>query len=154
MDRQRMSLRIGNMYYSFQSSEDPEYMREIARKADELFQLFKANYPGMNDLSVAVLALVNAVDACEKIKAGGNAVEIEQAQLQEKLDESKAECLRIRENLWEMKKELLYYRNLCEIYEERLAEFSARGQSIPAKPTRKEKIRPLDAMQRSLLDEE
>lgn len=149
-DKKRLSLRIGNMNYSFQANEDPDYMREVAAKADEMFQTFKASYPGMSDLSVAILSLVNAIDIYEKLKAGGELAEAERDKLNRALDESHAECLRMREQSWELKKDLIYYRNLCEIYEERLAEISGRTTPPVGKKTAgRESKRPLDRMQRS-----
>lgn len=152
-DRKRLSLRIGNMNYSFQANEDPDYMRDVAAKADEIFQTFKSSYPGMSDLSVAILSLVNAIDLYEKLKAGGELAAEEREKLHRALDESHAECLRMREQSWELKKDLMYYRNLCEIYEERLSEISGRGNP-PAgkKPPVRESRRPLDKMQRSLTE--
>ena len=56
----------------------------------------------------------------------------------------------MREQCWEIKKDLLYYRNLCEIYEERLSQMSPVGSSRKGgKVKGREEAKPLDRIQRS-----
>lgn len=150
---ERISVKIGSMSYQITARENEEYMREIARKADDLIRNIKMSNQGMGDSAAAVLALLNVLDACEKLKESGTEVFDEQDRLLRQLEESKADLLRMREQCWEMKKDLLYYRNLCEIYEERLADMPGNARAgVKKSPHQKEQKKPLDSMQTSFAD--
>lgn len=147
---ERISVRIGSMTYRILANENAEYMRAIAKMADELICTLKSQYTGMGDQAASVLALVNLLDQIEKMKESGSQVAGAQDRLQKELEESQANLLRMREQCWEIKKDLLYYRNLCEIYEERISQMAPAGSSRKsAKAKGGDEAKPLDRMQRS-----
>ncbi len=121
----KIQVRIGNMVYQLSATEDPNYIQEIASIADELITKIARRYPHMNSTSTQVLALVNAVDAMRQAQADlQQAIMTKDNAVQNEI-ELKAELARLREQFWELKKELLYYKNLCDIHEQRLAELTS-----------------------------
>lgn len=126
-------------------------MREIAKQADDLIRQIRDQYPNLSDLSVAVLALVNALDRCEKNERSTDETLGQRRDLEVALEEARAETLRYRDQCWELKKEVLYYRNLGELYEERLSHLAHTGtRGEESKGKREQRPRPLDRMQQTL----
>lgn len=132
-----ISVRIGNMTYQLNADTDEQFIRETASLADDMVRRISDQYPGINTLTTAVLALVNAIGtmraAIDDKKASLEALDNERMQK----EAIKAELARLGEQCWELKKDLLYYRNLCEIYEQKLAsideEAGGRQKARPAK---------------------
>lgn len=152
MNHDALSVKIGTMVYHLTADEDPDYIREIANQAHEMISLIKKNNPGMGDQAAAVLALINCLDKCEKMKGTSGDREDQNQKLRLELEECEALCLRIREQAWEYKKDLLYYRNLCEVYEEKLSDQAAKTIPTSARKGIPEKPKPLDRLQRSISD--
>lgn len=150
------TVKIGNMYYRVTANDDSDYVKSIAKKANEMIGDLKSKHSGLSDLAAAVLALLNALDQREKIGNRDSDVYQKVSLLQKDLQEVEADRLRLREELWEVKKDLLYYRNLCEVYEEKLSNMVVNLPSSTAKPSRKrkEKPSPLEQMQQSFEDME
>lgn len=121
----KIQVRIGNMVYQLSATEDPNYIQEIASIADELITKIARRYPHMNSTSTQVLALVNAVDAMRQAQADLQQATMTKDNAAQNAIELKAELSRLREQFWELKKELLYYKNLCDIHEQRLAELTS-----------------------------
>ena len=102
----KTQVRIGNMVYQLSATEDPNYIQEIASIADELITKIARRYPHMNSTSTQVLALVNAVDAMRQAQADlQQAIMTKDNAVQNEI-ELKAELARLREQFWELKKEL------------------------------------------------
>ena len=116
-----ITVKIGTMTYHLQAGEDEQYVRETAAIADELVQLASKRYPGVNQLTTTVLSLLNAVDAMRQAQAAESAAEAALTSAEARTEEAEADLLRVNEQFWEMKKDLLYYRNLCGVYEQKLA---------------------------------
>lgn len=145
-----ITVKVGSMYYRITAEDDPEYVRQVAKEANDLLADLKNRHPGLSDLASAVLALLNSIDYGWKLRSDESAVFQDLHQLQVELEESKADILRLREQVWETKKDLLYYRNLCDMYEERLQGMPKKSSSSSRGAS--EKPRPLDIMQTSFAD--
>ncbi|HHT44345.1 MAG TPA: cell division protein ZapA [Fastidiosipila sp.] len=141
-------VKIGNMTYRIVADEDEQYVRETAAIADELISQTKKKYPFVNQLTSTVLALVNAVDTMRQAVADRQLAIKKMEDEVALTSEAKAELMRVNEQFWEMKKDLLYFKNLVDVYEEKIAALS-QGE-IVEKPTKKKK--PLDELQRSFDD--
>ncbi len=126
----KIQVKIGSMVYQLSAAEDPQYIRETAAIADELITKVTKRYPHINPSSAQVLALVNSVDAMRQAQK-----ELEEAQNDKEIAvqkevEIKAELARLREQFWQLKKDLLYYKNLCDIHEQRLAELTYKSDKV------------------------
>lgn len=152
--RKRIKVRIGKMTYSLSADEDIAQMRDIAATADAMIEQVSKKSPGLNETSAAVLALVNAVsmmqDAYEKTRIAYGARDEAVAAK----EEVKAELSRVREQFWSIKKDLLYYRNLCDVYESKLAELAStvdadffEDSKLSKSKNRKKRTKPLEDRQ-------
>lgn len=152
MKGEPIRVKIGGMYYRIVSDDDAEYVQKIARKANELLAEMRRDHSGLNDVAIAALALLNALDYCEQLQAKDGAADQYRQDMAEAMEKLEAERMRLREQLWEMKKDLLYYRNLCDLYEDKLSSFSS--ASVPTKSAKvsSTKAKPLDLRQRSFVD--
>lgn len=110
----KINVKIGGMNYQLLAAENESYMRQIADHADEMIRRVMQNNPNLNLSMATILALVNAVD-------DQHHAFIQQQNAEKKADEAsrnsteiKAELSRLREQFWEMKKELMHYKNLCQ----------------------------------------
>ncbi|MGI6157864.1 MAG: hypothetical protein ACOYH4_05265 [Saccharofermentanales bacterium] len=119
---EQIHARIGKMTYQLTSSGDPQKMRDIAATADAMMTQVAKNNPQLNQVSQAVLALVNAVGMMQEAYEKAQSAYIERDVANDTAEGIKAELIRLREQFWQLKKELLYYRNLCEIYESKLTD--------------------------------
>lgn len=59
------------MYYRVTSSEDADYVKDIARQANELIAEIRSKHTGLGDVAAAILALLNCLDRLGKIKFSG-----------------------------------------------------------------------------------
>ena len=149
------TIKIGSMYYRISSDEDADYVNLIAKRANELLAEIKSKHNGLSDAAAAVLALLNALDQCYHLEHKDSGVYQELTQCQQQLAQAEAEHLRLREELWELKKDLLYYRNLCEVYEEKLSNISLNLGATASKASSKRSSHgPLDKMQQTFADME
>lgn len=149
---QMIRMKIGGMTYTLKADENEAYMRQIGQKADELIRLIMDENPNLNRAAAPILALINALDEVEKTKNSCREFLEMRDEVVKALQDLDAERLTLRDENWEMKKDLLYYRNLCEVYEERLAEYNL-PVTPPSKKTKggrhglKEREKPLDQLQ-------
>ncbi|MDO5015683.1 MAG: cell division protein ZapA [Eubacteriales bacterium] len=149
------TIKIGSMYYRITSDEDADYVNQIAKRANELLAEVKSKHSGLSDAAAAVLALLNVLDQCHHLEHKDSGVYQQLAECQQQLAQVEAERLRLREELWELKKDLLYYRNLCEVYEERLSNISLNlGASASKASGKRSNTSPLDEMQQTFADME
>lgn len=119
---ERVRVRIGKMTYQLTASDDPQKMRDIAATANAMMEQVANRQPQLNQISQAVLALVNAVGMMQEAHEKRQEAYDSRDLAERTAEEIRAELTRLREQFWQMKKELLYYRNLCEIYETKLSE--------------------------------
>lgn len=119
---QHINARIGKMTYQLTTSDDPQKMRDIAVTADAMMAKIAKRQPNLNQVSLAVLALVNAVGMMEESHDKLQITLSERDFAKQTNEEIRAELIRLREQFWQLKKELLYYQNLCDIYEMKLAD--------------------------------
>lgn len=119
---ERIRVRIGKMTYQLTASDDPQKMRDIAVTANAMMEQIAKRQPQLNQISQAVLALVNAVGMMQEAHEKRQEAYESRDLAERTTEEIRAELTRLREQFWQMKKELLYYRNLCEIYETKLSE--------------------------------
>ena len=157
--RKRIKVRIGKMTYSLSADDDVEQMRDIAATADAMIEQVSKQSPGLNETSASVLALVNAVSMMQDAYERTRLAYAERDMALEAKDELKAELSRLREQFWSMKKDLLYYRNLCDVYESKLAElastidtdFAEDGRTGKGRSRRK-RNKPLEELQTTIDD--
>ncbi len=119
---EQIQARIGKMTYQLTTRDDPQKMRDIAATADAMMNQVAKKSPQLNQVAQAVLALVNAVSLMQESYEKLQAAKAETELASQTAESIKAELIRQRELFWQLKKELLYYRNLCEIYESKLSE--------------------------------
>ena len=140
-----VNVRIGKMTYRLSSDGDLQRTYDIAATADAMMEQITKRHPHLNQVSQAVLALVNSIglmeDFHEKIKTAYQ--ERDFARMHQ--EELKAELNRLREQFWELKKDVLYYQNLCDIYEKKLSERGIEDEDQFVKQERKSwRVRPGD----------
>ena len=134
---EQIQVRIGKITYQLTTSDDPQKMRDIAATADAMMNQVAKKSPQLNQVAQAVLALVNAVSLMEESYEKLQAARADTELANQTAEEIKAELIRQREQFWQMKKELLYYRNLCEIYESKLSERAELADVETSRPTRR-----------------
>ncbi|NLC39527.1 MAG: cell division protein ZapA [Clostridiaceae bacterium] len=155
--RKRIKVRIGKMTYSLSADDDVEQMRDIAATADAMIEQVSRQSPGLNETSASVLALVNAVSMMQDAYEKTRIAYLSRDEALDAKEEVKAELSRLREQFWSMKKDLLYYRNLCDVYESRIAEMAStidsdfREETVGSKSrSRKRRAKPLEERQTTI----
>lgn len=155
-DKATIRVRIGNMTYHLSARENPQYIEGIAEEADRVIQQIRQTNPSLNTVHVAVLGLVNALDQKAKLEqnASSRADGESKQNIQLKYDEANRERMELREACWDLKKELVYYKNLCELYEEKIEELNklVAADTMPLKKVVRQEFNPLDELQTSLED--
>ncbi|MDD7402190.1 MAG: cell division protein ZapA [Eubacteriales bacterium] len=146
-----ITVKVGSMYYRVTGGADPAYVQKVAQQANDLLAEIKSRHPGLSDLAASVLALLNSIDRGWKLESGDCDADQDLQAKQAALDQAQAEILHLREQVWDIKKDALYYRNLCEMYEERLNSMPPKTANSTPK-TGGDKLRPLDLMQTSFED--
>lgn len=121
-DIKRVQVRIGSVTYSLVSAADEQYTRKIGARADEMIRRVMQSNPQLSHNMAAVLALVNAVDDLSRIYDKMNHNDTRQQANDKKVSEMHLELQRLREQNWEMKKNMLELRALCREYESELAQ--------------------------------
>ena len=150
-EKKTVSVKIGNMTYQISAREDSKYIEEIAKEADELIHSIQANKPELNPINIAILALINALDQKTKLESSFLSDDQNKIAQQKDFDDLNAEKLQLRELCWNLKKELLYYKNLCEVYEERIHDLNqiTVQDKMPNRLKNKNNLKPLDKLQTS-----
>ncbi len=134
----KIQVKIGSMVYQLSADKDQQYIIETAEIADDLITKVIKRYPSINPSAAQVLALVNSVDLMRQSQADLEGALAEKILAEQNENEIKAELARLREQFWELKKDLLHYKNLCDIHEQRLAEIAqAQSDKSRAPVTRK-----------------
>ncbi len=155
-DKTTIRVRIGNMTYQLSARENSQYILEIAKEADEILQQIRQVNPSLNTVNVAVLGLVNALDQKAKIeeRATGVSGQGSDKNYHTMYDEAHRERMELREACWDLKKELIYYKNLCEVYEEKIDELNQLTalDKQPLKKVVRQDFNALDELQTSLAD--
>lgn len=143
----RISVRIGGMNYQLVSSENDQYTRQIAAKADEMIRRVMQNNPQLSLNMAAVLALVNAQDELARIFQQFHSLDGQRADSEKQQADTRKELMRLREQNWEMKKEILRLNALCRDYESLL-------QRSPAQDPQKNQRTEVDLSDDSAYEEE
>lgn len=118
--RKRVSVRIAGVAYQLAAAENEDYIRQLAIQADEMIRRVQQTNPYLNQTMATVLALVNALD--ENGQSGNQSLQaIRQRDAAERqLAETRAELNRLREQNWDMKKDLLKMQSLLAEFEQHL----------------------------------
>src|SRR5512133_99571 len=95
------------MSYQLVSAENENYTRQIAAKADEMIRRVMQNNPQLSQNMSTVLAFVNTLDELAKAFQHMNALDSQRQESDRQSGEMRKELARLREQNWEMKKELL-----------------------------------------------
>ncbi|NLJ70547.1 MAG: cell division protein ZapA [Clostridiaceae bacterium] len=122
--KKTVAVKIGQMTYHLSAEENSQYIEDIAREADRLIGEVREKNPELSTTNIAILALVNALDKKAKEDLNNSKLAENAEEYFEKYKQLNANVLNLRETCWELKKELLYYKNLCEVYEERIDELN------------------------------
>ncbi len=109
----RIQVHIGSLSYSLITGEDEQYTRRIAARADEMIRRVMQNNPQLSQSMSTVLALVNAVDDLNRLAERSNRYETRLKEIDEVSGDLRQELQRLREQNWELKKDLLDARNAC-----------------------------------------
>lgn len=126
----KISVRIGGMSYQLVSAADEGYTRQIAAAADEMIRRVMQNNPQLSQSMSAILALVNALDELTRLRHENAGID-DQRQLHDRqLTEARNELSRLREQNWEIKKEVLRLNDLCKDYEALLVQQKERPSDI------------------------
>ncbi|MDD2534834.1 MAG: cell division protein ZapA [Eubacteriales bacterium] len=122
--RKHVQVRIAGVNYQLAASENEDYIRALAIQADEMIRRVQQANPYLNQTMSIVLALVNALD--EFGQAGYQSSLAIQARdaAERSLLESKTELNRLREQNWDMKKDLLNMQSLLAEFEQHLENMS------------------------------
>lgn len=128
----RIFVRIGGMSYQLVSAENENYTRQIAAKADEMIRRVMQNNPQLSLNMSTVLALVNSLDELSRLYLQLNTADSQKHETEKQAAESRKELNRLREQNWEMKKEILRLSALCKDYEALLEKATA--AETPAEP--------------------
>lgn len=134
---EQIQARIGKITYQLTTSDDPQKTRDIAATADAMMKQVAKKSPHLNQTAQAVLALVNAVSMMQESYEKLQAAQADTDLANQTAEAIRAELIRQRELHWQIKKELLYYRNLCEIYETKLSERAEEIDDDPNKTLRR-----------------
>ncbi|MEA4888108.1 MAG: cell division protein ZapA [Clostridiaceae bacterium] len=113
----KISVRIGGMSYQLVTAENDLYTRQIAAKADEMIHRVLQNSPQLSVNMCTVLALVNAVDEMTGLYQKLSSIDGQKNETEKQAGEARKELMRLREQNWEMKKELLRLNDLCKEYQ-------------------------------------
>jgi cell division protein ZapA (FtsZ GTPase activity inhibitor) len=113
----KCSVRIGGVYYQLVTAENEQYTRRIAARADEMINRVMQDNPQLSQAMSTVLALVNAVDELSRAYQQLKGMEGQHLDLDSKASEARRELGRLREQHWEMKKELLRITELNSDYQ-------------------------------------
>ena len=129
----RIQVRIGSLSYSLITGEDELYTRQIAGRADEMIRRVMQNNPQLSQNMATVLALVNAIDDLNHLAERSQRSEARLKEIDEASGDLRQELQRLREQNWDLKKDLLDARNECRVYQQTLKE-AAETAIVPPEP--------------------
>jgi len=153
--KKTVAVKIGQMTYHLSAEENSQYIEDIAREADRLIGEVREKNPELSTTNIAILALVNALDKKAKDDLNNSKLAENAEEYFEKYKELNSNVLNLRETCWKLKKELLYYKNLCEVYEERIDELnkiSFAEKATNKLNTMRHEQKPLDKLQTSFTE--
>ncbi len=108
----RVDVSIGGNTYHISSAKSEEKIREIAERADRAFYTLINKNPGLSTLQASVLLIINLMDSLTDKAAQ---YEAELARIKDKADKTEnceRELFLVREDAFELKKELHRLREL------------------------------------------
>ncbi len=119
-ETKKVHVRIANVAYQLAANENETYIRQMAAKADEMIRRVLQSSPQLSQNMATVLALVNAMDEISQINSQAEIAQRQRDSLERQLAETKSELSRMREQNWEMKKDMLKMQNLLVEFEHHL----------------------------------
>lgn len=128
----RITVHIGGMSYQLVSAENENYTRQIAAKADEMIRRVMQNNPQLSLNMSSILALVNALDELSRVYQQINTIDSQRHDNEKQAAEARKELMRLREQNWEMKKEILRLNALCKDFEALLEKAAAAASTASA----------------------
>lgn len=128
----RIQVRIGSLSYSLITGEDEQYTRRTAARADEMIRRVMQNNPQLSQSMATVLALVNAVDDLHRLADRSSRYEARLKEIDDVSGDLRQELQRLREQNWELKKDLLDARNACRELEALSETLKAENAATPA----------------------
>lgn len=135
----KCSVRIGGVYYQLVTAENEQYTRRIAARADEMINRVMQDNPQLSQAMSTVLALVNAVDELSRAWQQLKGMEGQHLDLDNKASEARRELSRLREQHWEIKKELLRITELNRDYQTLINKLTQAGaQKEPVIPDKEQ----------------
>ncbi|NLM78306.1 MAG: cell division protein ZapA [Ruminococcaceae bacterium] len=130
----KCEVRIGGMVYQLVTSENEIYTRQIASRADEMINRIMQDNPQLSQAMATVLALVNAVDDLTRAYQQMKDINNRQKDQEQKSTEARRELNRLREQNWEMKKELLRLNELTRDYQALINNLTSQGEQAASLP--------------------
>lgn len=119
-ETKRVHVRIANVAYQLAANENETHIRQMAANADEMIRRVLQSSPQLSQGMATVLALVNAMDEISLLSSQAEIERRQRESLERQLVETKVELSRIREQNWEMKKDMLKMQNLLAEFEQHL----------------------------------
>lgn len=124
-ERKRVSVRIAGINYQLAAAENEDYLRQLAVQADEMIRRVQQANPYLNQTMATVLALVNALDENGQADHQSHEAVHQRDEAERKLTEARAELNKLREQNWDMKKDLLKMQGLLAEFEQHLEKLQA-----------------------------
>ncbi len=119
-DRKRVTVRIAGINYQLAAAENEDYIRALAIQADEMIRRVQQSNPYLNQTMATVLALVNALDENGQSDFLSHQAVRQRDEAERKLTEARTELNHLREQNWDMKKDLLKMQGLLSEFEKHL----------------------------------
>lgn len=104
---QKINVMIGGIYYQLVSTEDDQYTRQIASRADEMIRRVMQDNPHLTQNMASILAFVNAIDELNRARRQVTVLEDQHQADDNRMAELRAELVKLRGQNWDMKKEIL-----------------------------------------------
>lgn len=127
-ERKKCIVRIAGVSYQLVTTQDETYTRQVASHADEMIRRVMEDSPELNQSMATVLALVNAVDELSQAYRQAKTLEGQRIDADHKADEARRELNRMREQNWEMKKELLRLKKMNRDFQALINQLTEPGQ--------------------------
>lgn len=128
----RIHVKIAGIGYQLVASGKDDDIRLLAAQTDEIIQRVQKANPQLSQNMATVLALVNALDEVNATARQLDIVQTQRDTLEQRLTETQTELLRIREQNWDMRKDLLTMQRLLRDVEQHLDTLRKDQPNAPA----------------------
>ena len=116
----RILVKIAGVAYQLVASGKDDEIRLLAAQADEIIRRVQKANPQLSQTMATVLALVNALDEVNTTTRQMDALQNQHDNLEQRLTETQAELLKVREQNWDMRKDMLTLQRLLRDVEQHL----------------------------------